>query len=60
MEAGYLKEKDFRPSAFWRNLDHFTRDIFLFKLLPLELRAVVVLASAILVLISLIWMLFQG
>ena len=54
-EAGYLKEKDFKPSVFWRAMDRFTRDIPLLKTLPLELRAVFVLTGAVLLVIGLAW-----
>jgi hypothetical protein len=54
-EAGYLHEKDFRPSAFWKTVDSLTRSIPFLKLLPLELRAVVVLTTAVLLGIALFW-----
>jgi hypothetical protein len=54
-EAGYLHENDFRPSAFWKTMDSFTRSIPLLKLLPLELRAVLVLTAAVLLGIGLFW-----
>src|SRR5688500_18358504 len=52
-EAGYLREKDFQPSPFWKSMDGFTRSVPILKLLPLELRAVLVLAAVVLVCIAL-------
>jgi hypothetical protein len=55
-EAGYLKEKDFQPSAFWTSMDRYTSSLPLLKLFPLELRAVLVLALAVLIGIGMFWL----
>ena len=55
-DAGYLKEKDFQPTPFWKGMDRFTSDIPLLKLLPLELRTVFVLAGIVMVTLGLVWM----
>ena len=51
-EGGYLQENDFKPSVIWRKMDGFTRKIPLFKRLPLELRAMFILAGLVLLAIG--------
>jgi hypothetical protein len=56
IDADYLTEKDFQPAPFWKTMDRFTSGIPLLKLIPLELRAVIVLAGAIMLGIALFWL----
>ncbi len=60
IEEGYLKEKDFQPSAFWKTMYSFTRHIPVLKNLPLELRAVFILAGGVLAVIGVLWMMAMG
>ncbi len=55
IEEGYLKEKDFQPSAFWKTMDSLTSPVPVLKNLPLELRAAFVLACAVLIGIGVVW-----
>jgi hypothetical protein len=53
-EAGYLKEKDFQPTPFWKRMDSYTSGIPLLKSLPLEIRAMFVLGGSVLLVIGLV------
>jgi hypothetical protein len=58
-EAGYLLEKDFQPAPFWKLMDRYSSGIPILRRLPLELRAVLVLAGIVLIALALIWLVYN-